>query len=64
MKFLKKYKNMEMIKESKWIESAVMRANYTRDDEIREFFLGLNDMGGYVVGIRNGTHTIFDENFD
>lgn len=66
MKYLNKYNNtdMELIKESRWLESAVLRAEYKRDDEIREFFLTLNDLGGRIVGIRNSTHTIFDEDFE
>jgi len=63
MKYLKNI-DMELIKEARWLEAAVMRANYTRDEEIREFFLELCDMGGRIVGIVNATHTIFDEDFE
>lgn len=63
MKYLKNI-DMELIKEARWLEAAVMRASYTRDDEIREFFLELTDLGGRIVGIVNATHTIFDEDFE
>lgn len=63
MKYLKNI-DMELIKEARWLEAAVIRADYTRDDEIREFFLEINDLGGRIVGIRNATHTIFDEDFE
>jgi hypothetical protein len=65
MKYLRKYDiDMELIKEARWLEAAVMRADYKRDDEIREFFLELLDFGGRIVGIRNATHTIFDGDFE
>jgi hypothetical protein len=63
MRHLKKYNNLESINES-WFESAIIRSDYNRDDEIREFFLELTDLGGRVVGIRNATHTIVDDNFE
>ena len=64
MKYLINYNNEEMINEARWFELAVMRSEYNRDDELREFFLELVDLGGKIFGIRNATHTIVDENFE
>jgi len=64
MKYLRDYNNEEMINEARWFELAVMRSEYNRDDELREFFLELVDLGGRILGIRNATHTLVDENFE
>lgn len=64
MKYLKNYNNMELITESRWFELAIMRSEYTRDDELKEFFLELVDLGGKIVGIKGRTHTIVDDNFE
>jgi hypothetical protein len=55
---------MDIVNESRWLDIAVMRGEYKRDEDIRDFFLSLNDLGGRIVGIRNLTHTIFDEEFE
>jgi|SaaInlV_165m_DNA_3_1040750.scaffolds.fasta_scaffold25423_2 hypothetical protein len=68
MKYLKNYNNVEMINESGegdgWFELAIMRSEYNRDGELKEFFLELVDLGGKIIGIKNSTHTLVDENFE
>jgi hypothetical protein len=63
MKYLKNY-NMELITESRWFELSVMRSEYKRDDELKEFFLELLDIGGKIFGIKNSTHTLVDKDFE
>ncbi len=62
MKHLNRYSDLEQLNEN-WVANAVMKSSYDRDDEIREFFLELVDIGGEFKSVKNSSHTLIDKNF-
>lgn len=62
MKHLNRYSDLEILNEN-WVANAIIKSSYDRDDEIREFFLELVDLGGEFKSVKNASHTLLDKNF-